>query len=206
VPQAKVVIFLRNQIDFYVSGYVDYVKKGGTHSPAKLIDALFNKTYSVPLDFLEYDKILDLYSGLFGRENVHVFLYEEFQENNQEFISKYSQVFDLHCKDELNFRRRNEKLRMRLFCLIKFTNKFTRRLVKEKNYYFHIPGLYALINKNLSRLNRCRVFGSKPENKTYLSDKDIQTINDYFRESNSRLLSKYGIDKIVKYGYPLAEK
>ncbi|HON71458.1 MAG TPA: hypothetical protein PL153_10380, partial [Tenuifilum sp.] len=79
-PDSQVVILIRNQHTALESAYSHYVMAGGTYSPSRFlgIKPMFIKPYMGYNQFstklFEYDKLIDLYISLFGKDKVHIFL------------------------------------------------------------------------------------------------------------------------------------
>lgn len=205
-PNAKIILFIRNQIDFLTSAYVYYIRKGGTLSPIEILNSMLNHTFPVSLEYLEYDKIIRIYQNLFGEKNVYIFVYEDFFEDNTNFITKFITTFNLDIEpDAISFIPKNEKLRNHLLSFIKFSNKFTKMEVQNKNYIFHIPGLYKLINANYHFFNQFKIFGEKPFNEELFDAETTALINNYFRESNQILFREMNLKSMEQHKYPLSE-
>lgn len=203
-PNAKIVLFIRNQIEFLASSYVYYIRKGGTQKPLELFKSMINSEFSVPLEYMEYNKIISLYSGLFGKENINIFLYEDFLENNKLFIKNYIIKFDFKISDEsVNFKPKNEMLKKPLLYFIRFSNKFTRKEVKNKKYIVNIPFLYETINLNYNALNKFLFFGRKPNSLELFDEETLLFLKSYYTSSNKILIEKMGLQKINKYNYPM---
>ncbi len=94
-PDSRIVILIRNQPDIIASSYLEYIRKGGSYS----IDRYLWRTINIPiefrLEFFEYDLIIDLYKRTFGRNNIHIFFYEDFASNPKDFIANMIKELDL---------------------------------------------------------------------------------------------------------------
>lgn len=86
-PDARIFVMVREQRSMILSCWHQYVKKGGCNS---LKDYLNPKPDGhVPLfsyNHFAYDRLVALYQDLFGKDNVRVALYEDFNNNPQAFI------------------------------------------------------------------------------------------------------------------------
>jgi hypothetical protein len=207
-PKAEIVIFIRNQPEMITSAYIQYVKGGGNYSLNKY---LFDKQYDYSnsrmlfsFDFFKYHEVIGLYQSLFGKENVHVFFYEEFAENNREFVRSFAEKFSLKLtQDNLDYRFQNIRLRKGIIPLARFTNSFSKRPVIHKYYFMHVPFWYLQNKKMLLFLNKFKIFGKQPTAREILGKKIFSYINDYYRESNRMLFEKFNLKKLSDYNYPL---
>jgi hypothetical protein len=71
LPNAKILITIRSQIDWLLSGYRHYF----THLPtgrSRFIDFLRTPEGKISLDAAQFDRIVNLYDRLFDAANVHV--------------------------------------------------------------------------------------------------------------------------------------
>lgn len=123
----KIIYIIREQISMLCSMYSQYIKIGGT---LNLKDFIFDSIQSKGLiNRLKYHKNIAMYKEIFGRENVHVSLFEEFCENRGGFLSRIYGF--IGCRDIFYFPEGNsEKLNTSLTragCLIqRFFNRFVR--------------------------------------------------------------------------------
>jgi hypothetical protein len=202
-PDATIIIFLRNQLDFLASVYIYYVRKGGTYGASEIIDMMIHKKIEFGLDYLRYNEILELYSSLYGKDKVHIYLYEDFCDEPRLFIEKFTKRYDFTIEnDQINFTPVNEKLRKGLMNCMRFTNHFTKLDNPFKSYYVNFKWVYTRINSNYRSFNKWKVFGSKAVIPELFKPEQIIYIKDYFRASNTELIQKYGLKDILKYDYP----
>jgi hypothetical protein len=90
-PEGKVFIVIREQKSMLLSSYRQHLMMGGTLSINDFI--VIEKTprslkHSCCVDFFYYDKIIDYYRNVFGRDNVLVLPFELFKQNKQIFCEK----------------------------------------------------------------------------------------------------------------------
>jgi hypothetical protein len=114
LPDAEVIIFLRNQVELILSLYNQYVKinwysnilddrfMSAPGSGAALEDWLANRLEwqqrnryiwnraKFNVEHFRYSRLLDLYKQIFAR--VHVFLYEDFRHNSADVLRSLSEV------------------------------------------------------------------------------------------------------------------
>lgn len=207
-PEATIILFIRKQTEIIASSYAQYIKGGGTHGIRKFLHhqslrnlgglMLFNWQY------FEYHHVIKLYSDLFGKENVHVFLFEDFMQNRQEFIKSFSSSLKLEVDlDSISLFKVNPGYRRIIKWIALITNRFTERKMPNKYYMIHIPGWFRFSKQILLKLNRFRIFGKYLSSRDYLSRKLRREIEDYFRRSNNILVSEFQLEKIREFNYPL---
>lgn len=155
-------------------------------------------------DYFQYHKVIDYYSGLYGKENVHVFLYEEFRESNIRFIASFSKRLELSIDENLiSYERVNEGYRSLLIVLRKFFNAFTRKGPLNKYYLLNLPYFDRFIRFVFAKANKSRIFGKRIKTEKILGRENVKDLREYYRQSNQILVEKYGLIDIVKYHYPL---
>jgi len=83
----KIILSIRNQESMLRSLYSNYVKNGGTLSFKKLLKDISFEGDLVEKK-LEYHRLINSYYDAFGKENVFVYLFEEFQRAPDDVLSK----------------------------------------------------------------------------------------------------------------------
>jgi hypothetical protein len=209
-PDADIVIFIRNQIDIIASSYMQYVKAGGNYSVDRF---LFHKGFKhkdyhdlVLLNFayFEYDKVVEFYSNLFNKDNVHVYLYEDFLHNNKMFLKDYINKFKLKIDiDDIDYNIANRGYRKGLMPMKRVLNAFTRHGPLFKYYIIHIPNFHLISKRLINYANRYRIFGEKSRPLDILGKANVSFIREYYKQSNRELINKFGLSNINKYNYPL---
>ena len=91
LPDARIVIFVRNQREIVRAAYAQYVSGGGTFSLERYLDShrylrgALTRPYKAPAfewEHFEFDRLIAHYDKLFGRENVHVYPYEALRDRS----------------------------------------------------------------------------------------------------------------------------
>jgi len=203
-PDATIIIFLRNQLDFLTSAYIYYVRKGGTYTPVTILDMIIKGELNFTLDYLKYNETIELYESIFGKNNVHVYLFEDFYCDTVTFITDYSKRYNFDIEIEhINFSPVNEKLCYRLMSYMRISNYFTKADTPFKTYYINCNWIYRNINMKYNKFNKWKIFGNKPETTNLFRPDQILYVNDYFRASNKELQKNFMLADILKYNYPL---
>lgn len=207
-PEAEIVIFIRSQPQRIASAYLYYLKEnGGTYSPKKFIKKHFdlpNQKGSINFHHLEYHRIIEYYQELFGKQKVHVYIYEDFAKNNLDFISRYSNEmgFDVDYKT-LSFERENQGLRNGLIPLARFLGGFYYSPIIHKSVFIRVPFAEGFAKRGLRILNRFSCFGKKPNAQNLFGNIIYNDICSFYRESNRILIEKHGLTYLNEFGYPL---
>lgn len=212
LPEAEIVIFIRNQVDMVASVYKQYVKEGGTYSvnrylfPYRYLPQSGFQPAKAPLfsfDHFDYQALVNLYRKHFGPEHVHVFLYEEFSRDNQAFIKRYAQRFGFEVNlNDVPRTRPNPSFGRLVLPIAKVLNRLSYRDVLYKRYLFHVPGMYKVRGVVLKRLNRLPGFGADASPERILGDKNVEFIRGYYADSNRQLAVECDLP-LADYGYPL---
>jgi hypothetical protein len=210
-PNAKIIIFIRNQIDNVVSSYLQYIKSGGNYGlrkflfPEKYSQHKWNNLYLFNCEYFLYDKILEYYADLFGRENLNIFLFEEFCENTEKFISEFASRFELkYDRDQIDYSIANMSYRWLLMHSRRFLNCFSSNGPLNKYYLVHIPGLDHVSRIIHDKANNYRIFGPKLNATRLISKNDLLYLINFYSASNNNLYNNFGINSLKKYNYPLS--
>lgn len=206
-----IIIFIRNQIDKYASNYSQYIT--GAAGTCKIDEFLYYNNSEFPWGFEKhsYDKILNVYKENFPVENIHVYLFEEFQSDPKGFLRKLKNECHFSIDlDEVNLKRENKSLspalihlKRRLNYLTKDCHKKTHPSLVDKKYLMHIPYWY-LFSRNIFKLINDKIpVSNKNIRQSVLGKKNIQMLEEFFRQSNRNLIDRHGMKIIKKYDYPI---
>lgn len=208
-PDGKVIIFIRNQEDMVASRYLQYIKGGGTHRIEKFLYGENQNEYLTPANLkrkfvkLQYHKVIEIYFRHFKKENVSIYLYEEFDEDNHLFIEQFSKNFLLTCSGRVKFNKRNLSYKKKVIPVARFVNHFSKHGSKFKTVYLHLPFLLTISRKLFALINRLPGMGKHPESSEILGKKNLELFRSYFLESNRILLNEHKINNLEKYNYPV---
>ncbi len=163
LPDARIVIFVRPQASMIAACYRQYVRGGGTRGvhrylfPSLYLHGAYAQPFKVPrfsFDHFDYDRLIALYDGLFGRENVHVYSFENLTDP-QAMLSRLESDLDLTLdRGRVRFDRPNASWNDALIPAARFLNHFTARTVEDKDAIIHIAGFYAVRAGLLTMLSR----------------------------------------------------
>lgn len=197
LPDAQIVIFVRDQCSAIASAYIQYVKGGGTYGARRY---LFGRDRLSPVaperdeapgfrrEHFDYARLVAHYDRLFGADRVHLFRYEDFRADPRAFASAYAARFGLELDlDRLDCGTRNPALSRPLLRLARAANCFTRRAVAQKACLIHLPGWYGVSRKLLRRASASRRFGRPLGTSDILDERAIAHFRDYYRPGNEAL-------------------
>lgn len=214
LPEARIVIFIRNQLDMIASAYAQYIRRGGTHGPGRfLFPARYRKglqqyngwkPYTKPLFFFDHFAYLGLlrhYRALFGDENVHVFAYESFREDASAFLAGYTAQLGMKLDlGQVEFGALNSSYRHRTLHLARILHHLTyRNDVIDKSCT--VPLLrFKRLQRQLDRFNASRFAGRMLSARELLGSDIVAFIQEHFAESNRQLADETGLP-LAAYGY-----
>lgn len=211
LPDARIMIGIRAQPGMLAAAYSQYVKGGGTFGVKRFLfpDSYFfagspYRTQAPRFDLahFDYQRLIRLYFDLFGQENVHVVLFEQFRAGSLNCARSLAQKLGLEF-DEARVSEgvRNPALNRNALRVMRFFNLFTARKTRDKWYIVHIPGLFE-VRKRLHRLLNA-IFRRKSSSEQLLGTATTRWIEARFAQSNRELSQLLGID-LGQFGYPIA--
>ena len=198
----QVIIFIRNQYDIIVSSYLQYIKEGGNYSFLRYIEHeefdRSNRTSLFSFSHFDFHNLILTYESLLGKENVHVYLFEDFLSDQKSFISSFIKNHNLEIDiEKIDFTKNNNSYSYISLFLARIINAFTRKNVLYKYYIIHLPFIYEYAREILRRI---KIFPVK--SKTFINEELKQLIKQKYSESNKSLINEYNLD-LEKYNYPL---
>lgn len=199
-PIAKIILVIRNQFNIIKSQYRDHpfdprcVRIGRPVSLDKWIKIAFEDRLVKYFSSLNYYEIINLYSEIFGRDNIGVFLFEELVYNPNNFAEKISNFLGINpelSKAILNNKHENISVSQRY--------NYYRALVRLKL----MPRLELLKFLPYSFRKDILDFLKSGKKKDYKINQNMQTlIHEYFAPLNNKLQEEYKLD-LTSYNYPL---
>jgi hypothetical protein len=213
LPDARIIIFIRAQPTMIVASYQQYIRSGGTYGPHRYVfpndflggaEAVAYKQPRFDLDHFLYSRLIGLYEALFGRDNVHVFLFEEFQQRGLDFLHDIAVELGLDPDwDEVSLQRRLASYGLSLTWIARLLNLFTAHSVLDKHHLVDVPGWHRPRRALLEALNRTALFGKPPTPKRLLGKDTLRRVERHFAEDNRRLAERRNLS-LELFGYPLA--
>jgi len=191
-PEAHVIVCLRNQPDLILSHFVQFVK-GGQADLERCIGEWLEEPNRGFLGSLIYGDILDRYAELFGKDRLHVLLFEDFINQRRVFLSQLSDILGVDCRASVALLEgAHEKQKTRLSGSYVVPNR--------RSAFFKLGQVLNMINLT-GWASLAKLRGSHAVS---LSSKQRRQIGDLYRATNSSVQQAYGVD-LQRYGYPMAE-
>jgi hypothetical protein len=202
LPNAKVLIVIREQEDMIRSSYAQYLKARGSYGIQEYLmpkDATFFR-----LNSLKYHFLIDYYFQLFGKSNVLVLPYEFLRNSPETFLTRFFHFLELEPEkflSQINTSERvNKALKPVQLQVKRYFNPFIMENFQNAGSTFN----NKLLKLGFSGINRFLswVPTKKLDNRIDLKIKN--TIQEYtnsrFAYSNSKTSKMIGID-LGNYGY-----
>ena len=195
MPDAQVVMVIRNQLTTWPSWYVNH----GAY--LKLVPRRYWKRYVAftewleycflfpqltPVEAMNYERYFGVFSRYFGADNVHVLLYEDLKANPQAYFAQWGSVLGLSPHDiETQVAGKRQRSR-----------NSQRRMLFHR-WASYVPLLYRPVES---------LFGTwLDEGRTAHIDIPAEWINrihDYYAAGNRKLAAAAKLD-LHAYGYPV---
>lgn len=210
-PEARIVIFIRHQLDMIRASYLQYVRGGGTASlrgylfPYGRHSSFANRWYKKPMCRLEhfaYHALIRHYQGIFGAERVHVFCYEDFAADNRRFARVFAERFDLDVDwDRVVYKRCNESLRTVSAQLARFSGPFCRS--DTANRLVLLPIFPKWLHKGgIKAFNRTALAGAVITNSRMFGGGLYRFLHNQYVADNRALIGNLDLP-LRAHGYPL---
>lgn len=208
-PDGDVVVLLRSQVMMIAAAYLQYVRMGGTHRIDRyLLHPEEVRPSRAPLfsfGHFDYDRLLEHYEKLFGRERLHVYLYEDFRRDNAAFLERFCNDLrlDVDLKG-LELRPRNVSYGRRTVALARLLNRLSSERVLYKQYFVDLPGFFDWSRQMLRRLDRLPGMGAPARADVLLGPERLAAIRSRFAPGNAAVAARYGLD-LRAHRYPLPD-
>jgi hypothetical protein len=200
--KVKIFFMIREQFSAMKSFYSEYIKIGGT---LKFDDFIYDPIISGGIfEKLNYDKTIDMYVSIFGKDNLFVGLYEEFSESNSDFLKRLYMFMGTRIPKQ-NFLKKsyqvNKSLHSLALIIQRLLNNFLRSEFNPKKNLIRIDIFLTFFLpsriKNriiLATKNRLCFYQSKQHDKHIL----YYGINYYIILSISRFLTYFTLGPKLK--------
>ena len=204
LPEAKVLLVVRNQYTAIPSFYANhgaflkpappsYFRRYVSFDDWMNYQTMFIK-YGALASFF-YNRLLSIYSELFGEENTHVLMFEEFVKDKTSFVKKLSEILEIDIKEAdqlLGERHERQRITSRMLAYSRFRTSFFWGV----QFSEYIPGGALLAEKLMRHLE------SGLSAKIEVPDEWNRRILNLYGKDNRELATKYKLP-MEEYGYPL---
>jgi len=180
------LIFIRNQVEFIDSLYRQYIKMGGTCSLKNYLkDHLTHNLFSFA--HLKFDRLVNYYKELFGKDSVMVQLYEDFREDHQKLVDDICIFANIERLEVGEIRKVifNPSFSKFSVFISRNVNKVFVRSKFNPCPIFPVPK--ALGGERLILKGIDRIFSGFVK-RSFLLDEEVRKyVGNYYRESNKQL-------------------
>lgn len=208
LPEARIVIFVRNQFDICRASYAQYVSGGGTWSARRYFDTArtmrgaLTRPWKAPVfefEHFEFDRLVAHYDSLFGPERVHVYAYEALRDPAV-LLARMAADTGLALEDApIRADKANASLGAGALMLLRGVNLFTRQSVVNKDVLIDLPGGQGLRHAAKWLLARAPGLNGKA---AQLPRAERERIAAHYPASNRRLAALRDLP-LAELGYPL---
>ena len=207
MPDAQIVIFVRNQREIVRASYAQYVSGGGTWSVRRYLSGkagrhgALTRAYKAPAfewEHFAFDRLVGFCHDLFGRDSVHVYPYEALREP-EAFLVRLRRDLGVTIPADVAVRpRANRSLGREALLALRVANLFTRQSVVNKTTLVDLPGGQGL--RHVAKW----LFKHLPSRRFELPVDLAAKVDGYYADSNARLAAMCDLP-LAELGYPLAE-
>lgn len=205
LPDARIIVVVRNQLTAIPSWYANhgaYLRHVPRYYWRRYVSFDSWMDYCTtfirysPIDGFFYHRIASLYVSLFGRENIHILLYEDFIHRREQFVQDLCRILKIDAQDtlkRLGGRRERRRNTAREFWYHRFRDGFFRDVPFSRYLPFGkaLRGLWA------------NYLEKGPPADGFMSDTWRDRIIELYREDNVRLARDYGLP-LKDHGYPVS--
>ncbi|MCU4165573.1 hypothetical protein [Carboxylicivirga caseinilyticus] len=198
-PNAKILIGIREQTSYIESLYKEYIVHGGRINwNYFLYHSHYFKYHLLPK--LYYDKVIELYYYLFKKDNVHVYLHEELKNDANNTLTLINRFIGIN-KSNFEITSVYEGMSKKQSELVRFINSI---FVIDSSEECHLRnGRYLDFSRSKKRRKIIKWIRSNlalNSKSKYVTSKDLNFIQELFKDSNSRL-SKILNKELTLHGY-----
>ncbi len=211
----KIIVVLRAQKtmirSFYSELYYYYAQDNNTNTLEKFLWYVFNNKDK--FDTWYYSEMLEMYTKIFGEENISVLLFEDLKNDKPNYYSQwagilgvsYEMVMQNFSKKELNVKKEVKEGKQReykkvtaigrVWIFIRNTTGLIKIIEKNRDKWDNNP-LRKAFEKLLVEKRRVKIIRK-------FTEEEKEMVIGHFKESNSNLVGRFGLeeDKLKKYGY-----
>jgi hypothetical protein len=204
LPDAKILLVARNQYTAVPSFYANhgaflkpappsYFRRHVSFEDWMRFQVMFIK-YGALASFM-FNRLLSVYSEIFGENRIHVLLFEEFVENKRLFMEKLSAILRIDSDEADKLLQTSHERRRNTGRMLTY-NKF------RTSFLWGVPlSRYVPFGRSIVKVFSEFLGAGKPA-KVALSDDMKQLISDLFSEDNALFMAKYNLP-LAQYGYPI---
>jgi hypothetical protein len=201
---AGIIIVLRNQLSMIESLYKHYVSTGGWAGFETFLSFDRENGWWLGLDYFRYDRVVHYYQQLFGKDAVHVCLFEELREFPEPFLKNLADFMGVS-PFEMDMKARRKKDNVAFSSISLSSARLINRFLGSTYNPAPLIPIW-LVNafmtgtflRKADKALLSRLFPSPG----ILDDETSRAVSLYFAEGNRALSGELGLP-MENYGYPL---
>ncbi len=204
LPDIKIVVIIRNQVDTLLSRYTQYILQGGKLDASTFFEklAFASDCWLSYVDY-RYSKIINILYEVFGKGNVLVLFQEELKSNRELFFDDLSRFFkrDFSPSSREAGNSANAAPSYWGGQLIRSLNKAYVRYIETRESKTRSRGPYTpwLAAMKLIRTADNALIGNKRKNKLITKD-ELERIHRIYSPDNKELAKLFN-KPVAEYGY-----
>ncbi len=195
MPNAKIIIVIRNQIDAMTSMYADFPFDPRSFSigePVDIdtwVDLVLEGEFIYYKEMLDYASVIEYYEKLFGKENICILPFEQLKNEKKVFsdsLSSFMNINQIETYNLLNQKHENKRV----------SHRFNIARSLKKRFFANISFKSILGDKVLEAI---MAYLKKGKSKQYkMNKKSVDKVLSYYDKSNATILKKYDISMYTK--------
>jgi hypothetical protein len=176
----NIIVYLRSQDDWLESAINQTIKFGGL-MPEKVRVASIEELIEIYRPRLDYEKVLNIYAGVFGKDAVKVRLYEKSKLVDGDVVSDFLDILGIKIKEvtegKVSSTITNKKLSRDILEFKQILNRVQRPKYQERV----ITEYLQMISNDIK----------SQEKGSFFSEEQIKTIFDEYKKGNRYIMEEY---------------
>jgi hypothetical protein len=205
LPEARILVVIREQRAIILSTYKQYVTTGGVCSLEHFLHPATDGTPRVPgfdFGYFEYDRLLRHYQSLYGSGSVLALPFELLAQDRAAFVRRIAELAERPLADDVLERVVNRKATNRAktafeLTLMRRLNRFGPRTELNPAPMVDVPAIFALRDRMPSRRKLRTMPGTRtlvPRVESRLREAVAKAVGDRYVESNRSTAELTGAD------------
>jgi len=206
LPDARVLIVIREQISMLASTYKQYVREGGACSIRRYLYPPVQGIARIPLfsfGYFDYDELIRCYVDRFGSERVLVLPYELFRSDDEEFVGRIVRFAGARQPSQLSRERENAGLSAVAVGWKRWLNLLLVRDRVNPSAFIEDPRFNFVMDRAFAQLDRLLPRRVRMAAERRLKRRVGTFVRSRYGESNRRASDLLGFD-LREFGYETA--
>lgn len=212
--EIKIIITLRSHktmvASFYTENYHLYREDEKTNAPDRYIKYVIENREDFNVWY--FDKLLSIYGDVFGMENIYVLLYEDLIYEKDKALNEWAKILKVS-KEEIRNNLSEKTVNVKQSVKGGKLKEIPQKTILGHIWSFikNLTGINKIIENNKDQWNNNRIrkllrpltSKKKPEFVRDFTKEENENIFKHFRESNLRLVGKFGLneERLKRHGY-----